>query len=760
MYRKRILSLSLCAVFVFSCLNCGKADENVSAEQVIQNLHAFTKLYGYVKYFHPSDEAADLDWDKFAVYGAAKVKQARNIKELLTVLEDLFYPIAPTMEIFAEDKKPEDYMPFLPNDLSGLKEVSWQHLGVGFGSVNSIYKSLRLNKENKLTVGNMNNLANIGQSVDAGPLQGKKMRFQASVKVEEEKWNDRAQLWIRADRKGGRRGFFDNMYDRPIRKKEWGSYHIEGTVDEDAERIVFGCLVFGEGKVWVDDFQLFAEESGDWESVSINNFGFEQGQSGETPQGWNVAADGFQCAVSTDDKTEGEKSLFIQIKTTVISNELFTHHPKAGEFVEKPLSSGLSCIIPLVLYSNEQGTLGKREGYSLDTLYKAWEEWNWYELTADDEDIRLGDVVIAWNVFQHFYPYFGEVKVDWDLELTTALKNAREDKDTKDFYYTLCQMVAALKDGHGNVYYQDLDRAGLPFQVEWVEGQVVITASQEPENFKIGDIIVSVDGLSAEQILLDSEKYISGSPQWKRFRSQSMFAEGPEGSKVTLEIKRGEEMLEEEAIRSNQQRRELSDKPKIRELEEGIFYVDLNTAGMKEINDKIQELAEAKGVVFDLRGYPNGNHMVINHLLAEKDASMAWMKVPMIIYPDQENISEYREVGWGLSPLKPKIEGKVVFLTDGRAISYAESFMSFIEHYKLAEIVGQPTAGTNGNVNPFVLPGGFTVVWTGMKVVKHDGSQHHLIGIQPTIPVNRTIQGIREGRDEFLEKAIEVIKQQ
>jgi C-terminal processing protease CtpA/Prc len=46
-----------------------------------------------------------------------------------------------------------------------------------------------------------------------------------------------------------------------------------------------------------------------------------------------------------------------------------------------------------------------------------------------------------------------------------------------------------------------------------------------------------------------------------------------------------------------------------------------------------------------------------------------------------------------------------------------------------------------------------------MKVIKHDGSQHHLIGIQPTIPMERTIQGIREGRDEFLEKAIEVIKQ-
>jgi C-terminal processing protease CtpA/Prc len=85
--------------------------------------------------------------------------------------------------------------------------------------------------------------------------------------------------------------------------------------------------------------------------------------------------------------------------------------------------------------------------------------------------------------------------------------------------------------------------------------------------------------------------------------------------------------------------------------------------------------------------------------------------------------------------------------------------MGFIEGYRLAEIVGQPTAGTNGNVNPFALPGGFRISWTGMKVVKHDGSQHHLIGIQPTVPAERTIQGVREGRDEFLEQALEIIRQ-
>lgn len=55
------------------------------------------------------------------------------------------------------------------------------------------------------------------------------------------------------------------------------------------------------------------------------------------------------------------------------------------------------------------------------------------------------------------------------------------------------------------------------------------------------------------------------------------------------------------------------------------------------------------------------------------------------------------------------------------------------------------------------LPGGYFVPWTQLKVLKQDGSQHHLIGIQPTIPVKRTIQELREGRDIYMEKAIEII---
>jgi C-terminal processing protease CtpA/Prc len=76
----------------------------------------------------------------------------------------------------------------------------------------------------------------------------------------------------------------------------------------------------------------------------------------------------------------------------------------------------------------------------------------------------------------------------------------------------------------------------------------------------------------------------------------------------------------------------------------------------------------------------------------------------------------------------------------------------------LADIVGEPTAGTNGNVNPFTVPGGYVLSWTGMRVLKHDGSRHHGVGILPTHPVSRTIKGITERRDEILEKALELAR--
>lgn len=40
------------------------------------------------------------------------------------------------------------------------------------------------------------------------------------------------------------------------------------------------------------------------------------------------------------------------------------------------------------------------------------------------------------------------------------------------------------------------------------------------------------------------------------------------------------------------------------------------------------------------------------------------------------------------------------------------------------------------------------------RVIKPDGSRHHLIGVQPTIPASRTLAGVATSRDECLKRAL------
>jgi C-terminal processing protease CtpA/Prc len=75
---------------------------------------------------------------------------------------------------------------------------------------------------------------------------------------------------------------------------------------------------------------------------------------------------------------------------------------------------------------------------------------------------------------------------------------------------------------------------------------------------------------------------------------------------------------------------------------------------------------------------------------------------------------------------------------------------------RLATIVGSTTAGQDGNINPFTLPGGYTFNYTGMRVFNLDGSRFIGVGIPPDVAVEPTIAGIRSGKDEVLDKAIAI----
>jgi C-terminal processing protease CtpA/Prc len=75
-------------------------------------------------------------------------------------------------------------------------------------------------------------------------------------------------------------------------------------------------------------------------------------------------------------------------------------------------------------------------------------------------------------------------------------------------------------------------------------------------------------------------------------------------------------------------------------------------------------------------------------------------------------------------------------------------------------IIGSTTAGADGNVSSIMLPGGLQTAISGIGVYYPDDRETQRIGIVPDIEVKPTVKGIREGRDEVLEKAIEIIEKE
>jgi C-terminal processing protease CtpA/Prc len=557
----------------------------------LRNETVFARMFGYVRYFHPSDEAAHMDWEAFALRGARDIESAQDDAELARRLLTLFQPIAPTLRITNAEQTYSQ-----PAELKAASRDSrityWKHFGVGASSnVTNLYRS------------------------------------------------DRVQ-----------------------------------------ER------------------------------------------------------------ASTDERSKA---------------------PLPAAPFKADFGSGLIAWIPLALYVDEKGTLPHAPN-ALSSPSSAGALRS--TLTVADRGTRFADVIIAWNVFQHFYPYFDVVHTEWLPELTKALQTAATDPDEATFTKTLQRLVAALHDGHGAVG-KLAPATTLPLSWDWVEGALVVTAVRSPQagSLAVGDVVLKIDGQSAADALADREALISGAtPQWIRYRALQDLLRGLPGATVNLEVSSerdpGKPMLLTLRYSTDAMPVEETRPAKLTELEPGIYYVDISRITDADFQAALPQLNKARGIVFDFRGYPsNLGPSFLTHLSNKPLTSAQW-HVPWVLRPDREDLQFERRGEWNLQPTPPLLEAKKAFIVDGRAISYAESCLGIIEAYKLGAIVGAPSAGTNGNVNPFRLPGGYTIAWTGMKVLKHDGSQHHGIGINPTIPVSRTRAGITSGNDEFLERAVLAVK--
>ena len=181
--------------------------------------------------------------------------------------------------------------------------------------------------------------------------------------------------------------------------------------------------------------------------------------------------------------------------------------------------------------------------------------------------------------------------------------------------------------------------------------------------------------------------------------------------------------------------------------------MDLTRLTKEELSANLSRMAAARAIVFDVRDYPTDAAFNLLPHLSDHHLHSDQFNVPTYAQPDQRGVT-YKNGGWDVAPLAPQLRGALVFMTDERATSYGETIMGVVQNNGLGPIVGAATSGTNGNLNRVPLITGHGMSWTGLQALRPDGSQRFGIGVEPTLPVHRTIAGVRAGRDEVLEAAI------
>ncbi|MFZ4399329.1 MAG: hypothetical protein ACOYO1_04780 [Bacteroidales bacterium] len=361
--------------FLFICIIFTSFTACVSTEQKTENLKAFAKAYGYIKYFHPSDEASQIDWNKFAIYGAQEIENCRTKAEVVEALNRLFNPIAPSV-IFSLSEKQTDYdiKKITPENTKGYQLTYWQHLGVQFGMNDfnghqNIYKSIRVNR------------------------------------------------------------------------------------------------------------------------------------------------------------TENESD-----------KQLYAYHPIFGNIISKEISKGIYCQFPKVLYCNKQNTYPKA---NIELLKQLNEELKNCDIKAENPYFRLGNIINTYNVFQHFYPYFDVIKVDWSEEFRKALTRCYTDKSERDHLLTLKTFTAPLKDGHIWIECKYIkDYSVPPISWEWIEKQLVITGVYKDSlDIKIGDVVSKINGQNAQDYFNAINAGISaGTKGWLNYRANTESLQGEFRSKLIVTI--------------------------------------------------------------------------------------------------------------------------------------------------------------------------------------------------------------------------------
>ena len=388
----------------------------------------------------------------------------------------------------------------------------------------------------------------------------------------------------------------------------------------------------------------------------------------------------------------------------------------------------------------------------------------------DDPSFRLLGLFRLWNAMEYYYPYLHLAAQPWDDCLSEAIPAMLDGRGRDSYEQALRAMAFQLCDPHVHFRYPDGTYSNtaeiggylLPTPIRAVEGKLTVTAAAEGCPLVPGDVLLSINGRTIEELAAEKRQYLSLSRK-EMLLEQAKYlitsADTPkmellilrDGAELTLTVQ-GTKRFPQEDLRPYEL------------LEGNIGLINpAAIAGPDTLHQVMAAVRDTDGLVIDLRQYPSSLSFLYYYLPATRRPGII-LSTPE---PDVPGVYTKMTLLYGYSPsyqvYLPQLypyEQPVAILIDQQSISASEFAATILCNSDDAVLVGEPTAGTDGNVVLLPLPGGAQMAFTSLGCYELDGSQSQQVGITPDIQAPYTVQGIKEGRDEPLEAALHYLASQ
>jgi len=419
-----------------------------------------------------------------------------------------------------------------------------------------------------------------------------------------------------------------------------------------------------------------------------------------------------------------------------------------------------------------------------------------YSATFPDKNLRLLALYRYWNIIHYFFPYKYLTDKNWDNVLREYIPKFINAKTALEYQLTVLQLAAETNDTHARHFLgenetdimrgtgyapfrtKEIDSLRgtmyAPFRVQFIEDKLTVTGYHKPElqettGVKIGDFITHINDKTIEYIIDSIKSYYPASNEAARMhhiapdllRSNNHSIQIVYNSSGTITQKELP-LYERSDLDMNKRSTRLAyDSIMIDKDSVFIGYITLETIKDTDIPHIKKSFMNAKGIIIDIRNYPaTFVPFSLGNYFTSTRKPFAKFTTGNINNPGEFNFSR------NLSLLnndagnhsEKYFQGKLVVIVNEATISQAEYTAMAFRAGNNTVIIGSQTQGADGNVSFIPLPGGLRTGISGTGVYYPDGTQTQRVGIVPDIEVRPTIKGIREGRDELLEKAIEIIK--